>query len=86
MVPPVGRNLCGEEADVGKTFCSVIKGLFCVGLKYSCGEEIEENKYYEVIGGQGLIQFAVKSFAFRVVHFKQKNLISLQKGLFSKRK
>jgi hypothetical protein len=45
VVPPVGRNLCGEEADVGKTFCSVIKGLFCVGLKYSCGEEIEENKY-----------------------------------------
>ena len=58
-----------------KIFVLYLKAGFSVGVKYSSGEEIEENKYYEVIGGQGLIQFAVKSFAFTVVHFKQKNLI-----------
>jgi len=45
MVPPVGQNLCVEKADVGKIFCSLFKGWFSVGAKYSCVEEIEENKY-----------------------------------------
>ena len=77
MVPLLVKTFVLKKLMMEKKFVLYLKAGFSVGVKYSCGEEIEENKYQEVIGGQGLIQFAIKSFAFTVVHFKQKNLISL---------